>query len=75
MTLHFFKPLKHELVERKRYYISQFDSDTYQIVDSIENREVCVCSNCDDWEDAEERAKRIAILLNDNEVSNKNSNK
>ncbi|MFZ5905762.1 MAG: hypothetical protein ACOYZ8_19680 [Chloroflexota bacterium] len=51
----------------QRYYISQFDGDTYQIVDAIENREVCVCSNYDGFLDAEERAGNIAKLLNDKE--------
>jgi hypothetical protein len=64
MTLAFFSPVKKERTDTERYYISQFDSDTYQIIDSVENREVCLCSNYDEWEDAEERAKSIAKLLN-----------
>jgi hypothetical protein len=64
MTLQFFQPSKQAHAEKSRYYIAQFDGDTYQIVDSVENREVCVCSNYDDWEDTEERAKKIANLLN-----------
>jgi hypothetical protein len=51
----------------QRYYISQFDGDTYQIVDSIENREICVCSNYDDFFDAEERAEMIVKVLNEKE--------
>lgn len=51
----------------QRYYISRFDGDTYQIVDSIENREICVCSNYDDFFDAEERAKMIVKALNKKE--------
>lgn len=51
----------------QRYYISRFDGDTYQIVDSIENREVCVCSNYDDFFDAEERANMIMRALNEKE--------
>lgn len=66
MTLVFFPFSKGELAINERFYISQFDSDTYQIIDSIENREICVCSNYDDWEDAEERAKKIVNLLNTN---------
>ncbi|MCZ2127564.1 MAG: hypothetical protein LC099_07305 [Anaerolineales bacterium] len=64
MTLNFFQPTKRERLDKSRYYISQFDSDTFQVVDLVENREVCVCSNYDDWEDAEERAKKIVLLLN-----------
>lgn len=48
----------------RRYYISRFDSDTYQITDAIENREVCVCSNYDNFLDAEERAEKIVNILN-----------
>ena len=51
----------------QRYYVSRFDGDTYQIVDRIENREVCVCSNYDNFSDAAERAEKIAKLLNDKE--------
>jgi hypothetical protein len=48
----------------QRYIIDQFDKNTFVIIDQNEQREVCVCSNYDDWDDAEERAKRIAKLLN-----------
>jgi hypothetical protein len=65
MTLVFFSPAKKRRTGKERYYISQFDGDTYQIIDAVENREVCVCSNYDDWEDAEERAKNIVKLLNE----------
>jgi hypothetical protein len=63
MTLVFFPFLKGELAINERFYISQFDGDTYQIIDSVENREVCVCSNYDEKEDAKERAEKIAMLL------------
>jgi len=48
-----------------RFFISQFDKDTFVVIDRNEQREVCVCSNYDDWKDAKERAKIIAKLLND----------
>jgi hypothetical protein len=48
----------------QRYIIDQFDKSTYVVIDQNEQREVCVCSNYDDWEDAEQRAKKIAKLLN-----------
>jgi hypothetical protein len=51
----------------QRYYVSQFDANTYQIVDSLENREVCVCSNYENFWDAAERAEKIAKVLNDKE--------
>jgi hypothetical protein len=65
MTLTFFSRVKRERTEKARYYISQFDGNTYQIVDSIENREICVCSNYDEWDDGLERAKNILKLLNE----------
>lgn len=49
-----------------RFVVSQFDKNTFIVVDQNEQREVCVCSNYDDWEDAEERAKNIVKLLNEN---------
>ena len=64
MTLAFFSPVKKKHANKERYYISQFDGNTFQIIDTVENREVCVCSNYDEWEDAEERAKKIVRLLN-----------
>ena len=48
----------------KRYIVSQFDDDTFVVIDQNEQREVCVCSNYDDWTDAKDRAKNIAKLLN-----------
>ena len=52
---------------KERYLISEFDLNTYQVIDSIDNREICVCSNYDYSEDAEERAKTIVKLLNENQ--------
>jgi hypothetical protein len=64
MTLNFFSPSRTKRSDKKQYYISRFDDDAYQIIDSVENREICVCSNYDDLEDAEERARNIVKLLN-----------
>ena len=50
----------------QRYIVSQFDGSTFVVLDQTEKREVCVCSNYDDWEDAEARAEKIAKLLNEN---------
>jgi hypothetical protein len=41
----------------QRYIVSQLDGSTFVVIDQNEQREICVCSNYDDWEDAEERAK------------------
>jgi len=48
----------------QRYTIAQFDGSTYQVIDRYEQREICVCANHDDWEDARERAEKITALLN-----------
>ena len=49
----------------QRYIVSQFDESTFMVIDQKEQREICICSNYDDWEDAEERAKKIVSLLNE----------
>lgn len=49
----------------ERFDVYQFDGSTFVVFDTAEKREICVCSNYDDWEDAEERAKNIAKLLNE----------
>ena len=48
----------------QRYVVNQFDVSTYIVVDQNEQREIYVCSNYDDKEDAKERAEKIAVLLN-----------
>ena len=52
----------------QRYTISQFDSDTFVVIDQNEQREVCVCSNYEDSTDAKKRAQNIAELLNKSNV-------
>lgn len=52
----------------QRYFVSQFDIDTFVVVDKQGKREVCICGNYDEVEDAEERAKKIASLLNKQDV-------
>jgi hypothetical protein len=49
-----------------KFKVHQFDNETYIVIDTIEQREICICSNYDNVEDAEERAKLIAQLLNEN---------
>ena len=48
----------------QRYAVSQFDGHTFVVVDQREQREICICSNYDDREDAEARALKITVLLN-----------
>lgn len=48
-----------------RFVVSQFDENTFVVVDQYNQREVCVCSNYDDWEDADKRAQNITELLNE----------
>lgn len=49
----------------QRYLVHEFDKSTFLVIDQEEQREICVCGNYDDWEDAEARAKKIAFLLNE----------
>lgn len=42
----------------QRYVVSQFDSNTFVVINEQEQREICVCSNYEDYEDAE-----AALLL------------
>ncbi len=48
----------------QRFIVSQFDDDTFVVVDQKEQREICICSNYSEGTDAEERAKNIVLLLN-----------
>ena len=48
----------------QKYIVSKFDVSTFVVIDQVEQREICVCSNYDDWNDAEERAEKIVSLLN-----------
>ncbi len=50
----------------QRYIVSKFDGSTFVVIDQTEKREVCVCSEYDEGEDAKERAEKIAKLLNEN---------
>jgi len=43
------------------------DRSTFVVIDQREQREICICSDYEDWEDAEERAKNIAKLLNESD--------
>lgn len=47
-----------------RYTVSRFDTETFVVVDRATNREICVCSDYDDYEDAEKRAEQITNALN-----------
>ena len=50
----------------QRYSYYQFDGSTFVVIDQIERREICVCSDYDEKEDAKERAMKITFLLNEN---------
>ncbi len=50
----------------KRYVVSKFDENTFVIIDVKEKREICICGNYDEIFNAEDRAQRIALLLNEN---------
>lgn len=48
----------------ERYSVYKFNGSTYVVIDQVEQRENCICGNYDEWEDAEERAEKVASLLN-----------
>ena len=54
-----------------RYTLYQFDCNTYVVMDDNCKREICVCSNYDNYEDAFDRATILVALLNQEEASNK----
>jgi hypothetical protein len=49
-----------------RYVIEIADASTFVVIDIEEQREICICSNYDDFEDAKIRAENIVKLLNEN---------
>ena len=53
-----------KLISVDRYVVNQFDGGTFIVVDEKEKREICICGNYDEIEDAEVRAQNIAFLLN-----------
>ena len=57
----------------KRYSFYQFDNSTFVVIDQIGEREICVCSNYDEYSDAENRAQVIATLLNQTDDNSVNS--
>jgi len=50
--------------------VNQFDGSTFQVVDQRDKREICVCADFDDREDARARAQQIADLLNQVQTTN-----
>lgn len=48
----------------QRYAIFQVDLSMFQVIDTQDQREIYVCSNYDEKEDAKDRAEKIAALLN-----------
>jgi hypothetical protein len=52
----------------QRYTVNQFDASTFQVIDRLEQREICVCCNYDEQEDAKARADKLAQLLNEAET-------
>lgn len=48
----------------QRYKISQFDRDTFVVVDKRTGAEVCICASYNGGTDAWERAYEVAYALN-----------
>ena len=42
----------------ERFIINKFDESTYVVVDQEEQREICVCGNYADWNDAKEEQRK-----------------
>ncbi len=59
----------------QRYGVSQFDTETFVVIDRVMNREVCLCGNYQGWTDAEKRARQIASSLNRQSTQNVTSNR
>jgi hypothetical protein len=53
----------------QKYAIFQVDLSTFQVIDTQDQREICVCSDYDEKEDAKERAEKIVALLNGSDTS------
>jgi len=49
----------------QRFIVSQFDGNTFIVIDQNEQREIYVCSNYDDVEDDEDRVIKIVGSLNE----------
>jgi hypothetical protein len=45
------------------YSIHQVDANTFVVANTAQGREICVCNNYDEWDDAGLRAETIAWLL------------
>ena len=54
----------------QRYIVNQFDRGTFQVIDQLEQREICICANYDDAQYSKERAETIAVLLNRYDIEN-----
>ena len=48
----------------QRYSFYQFDVNNFVVIDEAEQQEICVCSNYNEYSDAENRAQIITTLLN-----------
>lgn len=48
----------------ERYYVYRFDNETFVVADNVTNREVCLCGEFGEGEDAENRAEKVAAALN-----------
>jgi hypothetical protein len=57
-------------MDMQRYMVNQFDSATFQVIDQLEQREICICANYDDAEYSKENAETIASLLNRYDIEN-----
>lgn len=57
-----------EVNKVERYSVYQFDGSNFVVIDQVEQREICICGDYDNWEDSRERAYKIASLLNEDDT-------
>jgi hypothetical protein len=53
----------------ERFFVYLLDNNSFVVADQVLSKEICVCSNYDDVEDAEGRANQICFLLNSSNES------
>jgi len=63
--------MRKDLVAKKqRYSVYRFDKSTFVVADDIAEREICICADHENYKDAEQRAQKIAALLNESQGEN-----
>lgn len=53
--------IKSQILPMKWYTATQFDQSTFIVINQVEKREICVCSNYDEWDDSRSCAEKNRI--------------